>query len=134
MPGPVCGAVGGGGGTTTSTTSTSHHTTYSTAENCTPHTQETVTTTQALGPGWICIGDDGGDKIYPNCSPGFPFNVAAGTTNINTNTHTETFVCSAEPIPTLSEWAQIGMAALLVGGGLLALRRTRQRSAVSQKP
>ncbi len=26
-------------------------------------------------------------------------------------------------IPTLSEWAQIGMAALLVGGGLLALRK-----------
>lgn len=31
-------------------------------------------------------------------------------------------------IPTLSEWAQIGMAALLVGGGLLALRRNRQLS------
>lgn len=30
-------------------------------------------------------------------------------------------------IPTLSEWAQIGMAALLVGGGLLARRK---RSAV----
>jgi hypothetical protein len=32
------------------------------------------------------------------------------------------------PIPTLSEWAQIGMAALLVGGGLLALRRRREPS------
>ncbi len=31
-------------------------------------------------------------------------------------------------IPTLSEWAQIGMAALLVGGGLLAIRRNRQLS------
>jgi hypothetical protein len=30
---------------------------------------------------------------------------------------------SATGIPTLSEWAQIGMAALLLGGGLLALRR-----------
>ena len=29
-------------------------------------------------------------------------------------------------IPTLSEWAQIGMAALLVGGGLVAIRRSRQ--------
>lgn len=29
-------------------------------------------------------------------------------------------------IPTLSEWAQIGMAGLLVGGGLLAIRRNRQ--------
>jgi hypothetical protein len=51
------------------------------------------------------------------------FFVAAGTTNLNTNTHTETFldVCDAAAIPTLSEWAQIGMAALLMGGGLLAL-------------
>lgn len=31
-------------------------------------------------------------------------------------------------IPTLSEWAQVGMAGLLVGGGLLALRRNRQLS------
>lgn len=31
-----------------------------------------------------------------------------------------------QPIPTLSEWAQIGMAALLVGGGLLALRKKGQ--------
>lgn len=29
----------------------------------------------------------------------------------------------ATSIPTLSEWAQLGMVALLVGGGLLALRR-----------
>ncbi len=32
-------------------------------------------------------------------------------------------VASTTGIPTLSEWAQIGMAALLVGGGLLAIRR-----------
>jgi Protein of unknown function (DUF1566)/IPTL-CTERM motif len=32
----------------------------------------------------------------------------------------------ATGIPTLSEWAQIGMVALLVGGGLLALRRKGQ--------
>ncbi len=43
---------------------------------------------------------------------------------------------SATGIPTLSEWAQIGMAALLVGGGLVALRRRKaaisdQRSALS---
>lgn len=31
--------------------------------------------------------------------------------------------CKPAGIPTLSEWAQIGMAALLVGGGLLAIRR-----------
>lgn len=33
---------------------------------------------------------------------------------------------SPAAIPTLSEWAQIGMAALLVGGGLLAISRKRQ--------
>jgi hypothetical protein len=30
---------------------------------------------------------------------------------------------AATAIPTLSEWAQIGMVALLAGGGLLALRK-----------
>jgi hypothetical protein len=34
------------------------------------------------------------------------------------------FVTASAPIPTLSEWGQIGMAALLVLGGLLALRRS----------
>lgn len=40
---------------------------------------------------------------------------------------------SAAGIPTLSEWAQIGMAVLLLGGGLLAIRKRsafgNQRSA-----
>jgi len=35
---------------------------------------------------------------------------------------------SPSGIPTLSEWAQIGMAALLVGGGLLAVRRNGRLS------
>jgi hypothetical protein len=123
-PGPVREAFGGN---TTFTTSTTQHTTYSTAEGCTPHTDNTVTTTQALGPTTICVGDLGaGGQTPPNCSPGDPFYVSAGNSNINTNTHTETYVCSAEPIPTLSEWAQIGMASLLIGGGLLALRHRRR--------
>ena len=33
----------------------------------------------------------------------------------------------AAGIPTLSEWAQVGMATLLVGGGLLALRKSQRR-------
>jgi hypothetical protein len=99
--------------TTTFTTSTTHHTTYSTAEDCTPHTQETAATTFIFGPATILIGED----------QSIPFFVAAGSQNFNTNTHTETFVCDVAAIPTLSEWAQIGMAALLVGGGLLALRK-----------
>jgi len=39
---------------------------------------------------------------------------------------------AATAIPTLSEWAQIGMAALLVGGGLLALRRQRRLFTLSE--
>jgi hypothetical protein len=38
----------------------------------------------------------------------------------------DTFTSTTEApvgIPTLSEWAQIGMAGLLIGGGLLALRK-----------
>lgn len=31
-------------------------------------------------------------------------------------------------IPTLSEWAQIGMAALLVGGGVWAMRKGRLKA------
>ena len=45
------------------------------------HTETSVTTTTAIGPGTILIG--------PNQS--ITFFVAAGTTNINTNTHTEYF-------------------------------------------
>jgi hypothetical protein len=32
-------------------------------------------------------------------------------------------LCTSPEIPTLAEWAQLGMAALLLGGGLWALRR-----------
>jgi IPTL-CTERM motif len=103
----------GGGGTITTTTSTTHHTTHSAAADCVAHAETTVTQTTSLGPGTILIGEDQSATFF----------VAAGTTNINTNTHTEFFICDATPIPTLSEWAQIGMAALLLGGGLLALRR-----------
>ena len=38
-----------------------------------------------------------------------------------------TSITASTAIPTLSEWAQIGMVALLLGGGLLAIRRKRQR-------
>ncbi len=111
-PGPVGGAVGGGGGTnTTFTTSTTHHT----SAGCPPHTEQSVTTTTTFGPATILIGED----------QAFTFFVAAGTLNINSNTHTETFVCDAAQIPALSPVALIGMAGLLVAGGLLALHRRR---------
>lgn len=47
----------------------------------------------------------------------------------NTDGNEEIFLATSQEsppvaaIPTLSEWAQIGMAALLVGGGLLAIRK-----------
>lgn len=49
----------------------------------------------------------------------------------NSDANEEIFLSSdpasqAAAVPTLSEWAQIGMAGLLVGGGLLAIRRHRQ--------
>jgi hypothetical protein len=37
----------------------------------------------------------------------------------------------SQGIPTLSEWAQIGMVALLLTGGLLAIRRRGQQSAIN---
>ena len=112
MPEPVCGQAGN----FTFTTSTTHHT----SAGCPAHTETSATTTATLGPTTIFIGDDQTVTFF----------VAAGTTNFNTNTHTETFVCDAAPIPTLSEWALIGMAGLLLAGGLLALRscdRTQDR-------
>ena len=111
-PGPV-------GGQTTNTTfssSTTHHT----SAGCPAHTETTVTTSSTFGPATILIGEDQSVVFF----------VVAGTINVNTNTHTETFVCEATAIPTLSEWALIGMAGLLLAGGLLALRpldRTQDR-------
>lgn len=115
--GSVRGAVGDGGdGGATATTSTTHHTTHSTAADCVAHTETSITTTTTFGPATIMIGEDQSQAFF----------VAAGTLNVSTNTHTEPFVCDATPIPTLSEWAQIGMVALLLGGGLLALRKKGQ--------
>ena len=45
------------------------------------HDEQTVTTTASLGPGTILIGDDQSQTFF----------VQAGTTNYNTNTHTESF-------------------------------------------
>ena len=139
---PACAQVGGscsgGSGTTTVTCSTTAHTTYTVpgggtfgADECpftgnacpvgsSPQvtgTNTSSTATAVLGPGTIMIGE---------CQSQ-PFFVAAGTSNVNTNTHTETFVtCLAtgpDAIPTLSTWAMIAMVALMVAAGLLALRR-----------
>ncbi|MFN8018845.1 MAG: hypothetical protein U0P45_12070 [Acidimicrobiales bacterium] len=84
--------------TQTTTTSTTHHTTATSEvlppeEPCTgashevqvgveESTQETVTTTLSTGPSTVLVGEDQSEEFF----------VAAGTTNLNTNTHTETFV------------------------------------------
>jgi hypothetical protein len=100
--------------------------------------QQSVTTTTTFGPATILIGEDQSQTFF----------VAAGTMNINTNTHTETFVndlflttqaygllaVDARAIPTLSEWAQLGMAALLVLGGLAALRRRSGQALALRRP
>ncbi|MFN8018847.1 MAG: hypothetical protein U0P45_12080 [Acidimicrobiales bacterium] len=84
--------------TETTTTSTTHHTT-ATSEVLPPEepcngashevqvgveesTQESVTTDKSIGPATILIGEDQSVTYF----------VPAGTTNLNTNTHTETFV------------------------------------------
>lgn len=120
----LCGVIGwwstptgaqGGSGTTTFTTSTTRHTTVVACPPGFAHEEISVSTTQSLGPGTIFIGENQSETFF----------VAAGTTNFNTNTHTETFVCAlaAAPIPTLSTWALMALVALMVAGGLLALRR-----------
>jgi len=54
--------------------------------------------------------------------PGPTRTLSGGSTGLSSPQFVAVIVSA--PIPTLSEWAQIGMAALLVLGGLLALRRS----------
>lgn len=62
-------------------------------------------------------------------APGSPFTPPATLVpGGNADGNAEIFLSSSQApaptaIPTLSEWSQIGMAALLVGGGLLAIRK-----------
>jgi hypothetical protein len=51
--------------------------------------------------------------------------ISGASTGLNTPTGLALDSAAAAPIPTLSEWAQLGMVALLLGGGLFALRRRR---------
>ena len=86
------------GVTTTVTVSTSSHTNVESPPACTPvgsaRSVQTVTLEDTIGPGTIIIGNrDNG---------GIAFQVLAGTANLNTNTHTETYQCVAfsSPAPT----------------------------------
>ena len=99
-----CGPFGCGGNTTFTTSTITCPGAFA---------QTTLTTTQAVGPGNICVG--------PNKSIGCA--IAAGTSNINTNTDTILF-SAAVGVPTLSVW---GFGVLVVTLGALALRRLRSR-------
>ena len=134
---PACGQ---GTGTTTFTTSTTASTTYAvpgggtfTVAECpftgsacpigtTPqvnHTAVSVSTTTTTGPGTIFIGQC---QSQPHVVP-------AGINNLNTNTHTQTFVdcLAAAPaaVPTLSPLAFVAIA--LFFGGLGAWHLSRRR-------
>jgi len=99
--------------TVTTTTSTTHHTTIVACPPNTAGEPQTVTTTSAIGPQTILIGEEGSQSFF----------VPAGTVNFNTNTHTEFLVCAAAAIPTLSEWGMILMTLMLAAVGLYSLRR-----------
>ena len=112
---------------TTFTTSTTHHTTTQSPPACSPvgssHTEESLTLTEAIGPTTILIGEDQSQTFF----------VPAGFTNINANTHTETFVC-IPAVPALPPPALIGGGLILGGLGVWRLRRRRGTTGVDGGP
>ena len=102
---------------TSFTTSTTHHTSTESPPACSPvgssRTETSVTVTEAIGPTTILIGED----------QSVPFFVPAGTDNLNTNTHTETFVC-IPAVPALPPPALFSGGLLLAGLGAWRLRRS----------
>jgi hypothetical protein len=135
-----------GGGSVTHTTSCTYGVTSTPQADCpfegfVLRTETTVVTTSSLGPGTIMIGGcaacpDGNDcdgcgpcPDLEACSRAFSFLVAAGTANLNTNTHTQTFVCvplgvSDVEIPTLSAR---GLALAATGLAVVGIARLRRR-------
>lgn len=109
-------------GNTTFTTSTTNHTSFESPPACSPvgssRTAVSASTTVSLGPGTIFIGPDQSQTFF----------VAAGTTNFNTNTHTETFQCVAA-VPALPRPAFIATALGAAGLGAWMLTRRRRRPA-----
>jgi hypothetical protein len=76
----------------------------------------TITSTTTFGPATILIGEDQSETFF----------VEAGTINVNTNTHTATFLCIAAvpmlPRPTLGA---LGMALTFLGMWRLRRRTLR---------
>ena len=75
------------------------------------------TQTHALLPGSPAI-----DMVLSGCPPPATDQRGVGRPQ-GTACDIGAYELDRTPIPTLSEWAQLGMVALLLGGGLLALRR-----------
>ena len=132
----------GGAGNFTFTTSTSSHTvagcpSRSFSPSCVQEgtTLTCVTTTTTFGPACIGIGNrDEANELPCNTSCcgssacdvppfGTPFCVQPGTTNINTNTDTTTFICTAAA-PALGPWT-LALCALLLAA--FAVRRVNRR-------
>lgn len=100
----------------TDTTATTSTTTHASA-GCPPHVEISVTTSVTIGPATILVGENQSQVFF----------VAAGTTNVNTNTHTEIFVCVPAAVPALSSPALGALASLLSMLAVPALR-TRRRA------
>lgn len=107
----------------TITTSTTSHTSFESPPACSPvgssRSVETITLEDTIGPGTIIIGNrDTGGTVFV---------VLAGWTNLNVNTHTETFQCvaagTAASVPALSWPALLGLAGVLAALGAWQLAR-----------
>jgi hypothetical protein len=105
----------------TFTTSTSSSTGFESPPACTPvgssRSAQTITLEDAIGPATIIVGnrDNGGTA----------FEVLAGTSNTNVNTHTATFQCVAA-VPALPLPGLVGMGLALGGIGAWMISRRRQ--------
>ena len=106
------------------TTSTTSGTSFESPPACSPvgssRSVDTVTLEETIGPNWIVIGN--------RDTGGTPFYVLSGTSNLNANTHTQTFQCvaagtAASSVPALSWPALLGLAGVLAALGAWQLGR-----------
>jgi uncharacterized protein YhjY with autotransporter beta-barrel domain len=76
------------------------------------HQEQSVSTTQSIGPGTILIGENQSETFF----------VVGGTTNFNTNTHTETFIDEFfQGTLTISNTFLVLGDPVVVGSGLVAV-------------
>jgi hypothetical protein len=99
-------------------------------ETCNPANGQCAPGTPVIcGDGNLCNGSEICNPANGQCDPGTPVNCNDGNActvdacNPQTGQCTHTGTC--EPIPTLSEWAQIGLALFMTAGAGWHLRRRR---------